>query len=271
MYHVIRGGLETKHPNTFVRNRPNGIPNYLILIIHTAGQFYINGTFTQIAPGHALLLSPGVSYRYGNPNGVYIDDWLHFSIEGEENNVAFNERVSIMNQLFPISDTKMFTSFIRQILWEASYSKPPYKKSNIDSLFNVLINHLLFAHKNQKAVASGLSSYDSQLQALRLEMQNTLQEQPNIKDYAHRLGVSESYFQHLYSNYFGISFQKDLIRIRMEEAQYLLSTTNATMEEIAEQCGYTSDIHFYRQFKSFTHITPGQYRKYGPPIYDPGD
>ena len=110
-------------------------------------------------------------------------------------------------------------------------------------------------------------SYESQFQSLRLEMRNTLSEKHSIKDYAQMIGISESYFQHLYTDYFGVSFQKDLIRLRIEEAQYLLSTTNLTMEEIADRCGYTSNVHFYRQFKSLTGITPNKYRKYGPPAF----
>lgn len=261
MYQIIRGGFEAKHPNTFNRSCPAGISNYLMLIIHTAGQFYIDDVFYQTTPGYALIISPNTPYNYGNPNGIYVDDWLHFHVDMPD---IFTETFPMANQLFAIGDTKMFTSLIRQILWEASYSKPPYKKVNIDSLFTVLINHLLVAHENKNFASMGVSSYESQLQSLRLEMQNNLSEKHNIKEYARYMGVSESYFQHLYSNYFGISFQKDLIFLRIKEAQYLLSTTNLTNEEIAERCGYTSDIHFYRQFKSTLNITPGQYRKYGP-------
>lgn len=263
MYQIIHGGFEAKHPNTFVRSCPDGVTNYLMLIVHTAGQFHIDEVFTQTTPGYAIIISPDTPYRYGNPSGIYVDDWLHFHVDAPD---TFTQTFPMVNKLFPIGDTKMFTSLIRQILWEASYTKPPYKKVNIDSLFTVLINHLLVAHENKNHTALGVCSYESQLQSLRLEMQNNLSEKHNIKDYAHQIGVSESYFQHLYTDYFGISFQKDLIQLRIEQAQFLLSTTNFTVEEIAERCGYTSDIHFYRQFKSSTHITPGQYRKYGPPL-----
>ena len=261
MYRIIRGGFETKHPSYFIRSELGGITNYLMLIIHSAGHFNIGGKIYQINPGHALILSPGTPYRYGNPNGAYIDDWLHFQVDLPDD---FPSVFPMLNEPFPLTDSKFFTTFIRQILWEAAYSKPPYKKANIDSLFTVLINHLLVSYENKDSAASGISSYESQLQSLRLDMKNTLSENHNIKDYASNIGVSESYFQHLYTNYFGISFQKDLIQLRIEQAQYLLSTTNMTVEEIAQRCGYTNDIHFYRQFKQVVHITPGQYRKYGP-------
>lgn len=264
MYQVIRGGYETKHPNSFVRSCPVGIPNYLLLIIHTAGQFQIGKDITHITPGHALLISPNTPYRYGNPQGAYIDDWLHFSVSST---LDFSKVFPMTNQLFPVSDTKTLTQLIKQILWEASYTKPPYLKQNIDSFFTILINHLLASYGSKDMITTASLSYESQFQSLRLEMRNTLSEKHSIKDYAQMIGISESYFQHLYTDYFGISFQKDLIRLRIEEAQYLLSTTNLTMEEIADRCGYTSNVHFFRQFKSLTDITPNKHRKYGPPAF----
>lgn len=260
MYRIIRGGYETKHPNSFVRSFPEGIPNYLLLIIHTAGQFRIGQQTTYITPGHALIISPNTPYHYGNPQGVYINDWLHFSVD---NASGFSALFPMTNQLFPVGDTEAFTLLVKQILWEASYSKPPYLKQNIDSLFTVLINHLLVSYANKEQTAAATLSYEPQFQSLRLEMRNTLSQKHNIKSHAQNLGISDSYFQHLYTDYFGISFQKDLIRLRTEEAQYLLSTTDITVEEIAQRCGYSSTVHFYRQFKAITGRTPNQYRKQG--------
>ena len=49
--------------------------------------------------------------------------------------------------------------------------------------------------------------------------------------------------------------------MRIEYARELIQNTNLTMGEIAEQCGYTSEVHFYRQFRKETGFTPASFRK----------
>ena len=71
----------------------------------------------------------------------------------------------------------------------------------------------------------------------------------NAEDFADTLGISKSYFQHLYKEFFGVSFQQDYIQMRIAYAQDLLETSDMPMEQIAEICGYTNEVHFYRQFK----------------------
>ncbi len=260
MYQILRGGFQTKHPSSFTRSCPTGLTNYLLLIIHTAGDFQIGLHSYHLTPGHALIIAPGTTYHYSNPNGAYIDDWLHFQ---PENIQKFLQIFPMTDEPFPIEDTGMFTPLIRQIMWEHAYTEIPYMQENIDALFTILLNHLIVAYKNKDFTPS-LASYKSQFQSLRLEMKNTLFHPHTIKAHAKEIGVSESYFQHLYSEYFGISFQKDLIQLRIEQAQYLLATTTSTMEEISQRCGYSNTVHFYRQFKSYTGMTPREYRKSGP-------
>lgn len=56
--------------------------------------------------------------------------------------------------------------------------------------------------------------------------------------------MSTSHFQHLYSQFFGVSFQNDLIQMRISHAEKLLQTTLLSMEQIAEACGYSNSTHF---------------------------
>lgn len=73
--------------------------------------------------------------------------------------------------------------------------------------------------------------------------------------------MSRSSFQHLYKELFGISAITDVILSRIDHAKYLLSTTDIPIKKISEMCGYNNDIHFMRQFKKVTEITPTKYRE----------
>jgi AraC-like DNA-binding protein len=58
----------------------------------------------------------------------------------------------------------------------------------------------------------------------------------------------------------GVSPFAYLTQVRMMNAIELLSTTTATLEEIAEQVGYGSEAAFATAFKREIGVAPGAYR-----------
>ena len=104
------------------------------------------------------------------------------------------------------------------------------------------------------------SPYLHKMQDLRLLMQASPQSAGSASEAADSFGISLSYFQHLYKDFFKISYQKDLIRMRLSCSEELLRTTDLSIEAIALACGYTNPVHFHRQFIAEYGMTPGQYR-----------
>lgn len=49
--------------------------------------------------------------------------------------------------------------------------------------------------------------------------------------------------------------------VRMEKAGQLLINSNLSMDDIALKVGYSSKIYFYKTFKKYNGVTPGEYRK----------
>ena len=257
MYRTIQGGCGAAHPRAFHMSRPEGLPNYVLLLIRSCGEFEIDGKSYTILPGHAVLFAPGTPYSYGNPEGEYQDDWLHF--EGQEDSRLWELR-RIANRPFPVRDPGSCTALIRQILWETSFAPARYAAENVDALFTVLFNHLLSSCEND-GMGKEPNPYREKLQALRMELKNSITQKHDIRECAGKIGVSTSYFQHLYSDCFGVPFQQDLIRMRVDYTKYILGATDLTMEQVAGLCGYAGTVHFYRQFKQVTGTTPAKYRR----------
>ena len=78
---------------------------------------------------------------------------------------------------------------------------------------------------------------------------------------AKKIGISQSYFQHLYRECHDISFNADVISARMTLAERLLVNTSLNVCEIAERCGYTDASHFMKLFKRKNGRTALDYRK----------
>ena len=104
------------------------------------------------------------------------------------------------------------------------------------------------------------SGYYEKLSLLRSKVYSAPYNEWSIEGLAHEITLSTYYFQHLYKKAFGISCLRDIINARIEYAKYYLTQTNLSIKYIAETCGYKNDVHFMRQFKSITHLTPTEYR-----------
>ena len=255
MFSIIRGGCFARHPLGFVMDRPNGISCYVLLIIKSYAELEIGGERKICKPDSALLIKPNTPYSYKNPNGEYVNDWIHFSCTPED---ILKYDGEMFNTNFLINNTRILTAYIQQILWENSFSESESKEYYADSLFGILLDHLYEDFRTKKI--EEYSPYKYKLQKLRMELQSAPYKKYTAKEAAEKLMISISYFQCLYKRFFKISFQADIINMRLEYAKELIGTTAMPLEQIACSCGYTSKVHFYRQFLSKVGMTPGEYR-----------
>jgi len=61
----------------------------------------------------------------------------------------------------------------------------------------------------------------------------------------------------------GMRFNEYVLALRMKKSCALLCTTQLSVEQIAEQSGFSAESTFYRVFKKYFGVTPRQYRQSG--------
>jgi len=77
------------------------------------------------------------------------------------------------------------------------------------------------------------------------------------------LNISISYLSMLFSKMKGITFNKYLIKVRMEKAKELLKFTGEKIVNIAGMCGYKEVYYFSHSFKKYTSVSPKEFRNNG--------
>lgn len=86
------------------------------------------------------------------------------------------------------------------------------------------------------------------------------QEDLRIEDLAKRVGLSPSYFSHLFNKTHGLGLREYLNKLRISEACRLLSTSPLKVYEIATLVGFTDYKYFSLVFHKVTGSTPTRYR-----------
>lgn len=72
--------------------------------------------------------------------------------------------------------------------------------------------------------------------------------------------VHPNHVSRLFRRHGGESFNRTLVRTRMEEATRLLRAGHCTIEEVALRSGFSDDNYFRYAFRRFFGMTPGRYR-----------
>lgn len=82
-----------------------------------------------------------------------------------------------------------------------------------------------------------------------------------VTQIADHLGISRSYLGTIFSEYASRSITTHINAVRNDKASYFLTTTDASVLDIALHVGYNSRQNFTRAFKKHFGISPSQYRK----------
>lgn len=82
-----------------------------------------------------------------------------------------------------------------------------------------------------------------------------------VTQLAERVHLSKSYFMERFRETAGVSVMEYIIRLRVQKACELLTTTEKTAAETAFECGFCNLSNYNRQFKRIMGITPNAYRK----------
>ncbi|WP_315071301.1 AraC family transcriptional regulator [uncultured Clostridium sp.] len=87
-----------------------------------------------------------------------------------------------------------------------------------------------------------------------------IESQISLKKIANDLNLSEGYISECFKKHMGITIMKYAKKIRIDRAKVLLVTTTTSILEISLILGFHDQSHFHKVFKSFTGLSPSEYR-----------
>lgn len=256
MIHLNRCGYNVIHPEGFTVDRPAGSGDYVFVFFRSRMKSRIRSTAGPVEPNTFIIYKKNTPYYYRDAEWPLVHDWFHFEMEDAE---AFFERLKLpLDTLIQAYDPFYISRKVNELHWE-NLQNGSFREEIIDQTIRCLFMKLSDIRNHVESRHPVSKYYDAFLH-LRNEMFSSPAVWYTVEHLADKMNMSRSYFQHIYKQIFGIAVVSDIILNRLRYASYLLKSTSYTITRISGMCGYENDVHFMRQFKKFTGLTPSEFR-----------
>lgn len=233
MFRLISCGYRFIHPDGLEIQRPEGAGNYAFVFFRSGGEVVLDG-IRHPAPKYSyVLFRPGTPQHYRSRELPFVNDWFHCEGEGM---AAFLEALAFpFDTVVRARDPVMITRSIQE-LSGALRQGGALRRQIVDCDLRSLFLKLLDSDRSQEN--DKYRRYYAAFAALRSELYSAPRQHRSVAALSAALNLSESYFQHIYKELFGVPVMADVISARLEHAKYLLRSGSFSVAEVAERCGY---------------------------------
>lgn len=229
----------------------------LFFVLEGKCTFQINNHTFPIRENDLLIVNPNVLHaEYGNDATPL--HYIVIAVDDMQLNIDSNEEYYLHN--FSHRKEEILFCF-KSILREARRKETNYE----------IISHHLFCALMQY-IDRGTGA---ELIPTEVSPQKTIRECRFIEQYMNEhfaedislqtlsdlTFLNKYYLAHAFKKYKGVSPITYLIQVRINEAKFLLESTNLPVSEIVSITGFSSQSYFSQTFKKETGMTPVAYRK----------
>lgn len=233
-------------------DRPTGTGDWLLMCFHE--QVYLKSTsgIAEYPAGSWIIWTDRDSHYYGRNDQEWSHSWVHFDGKsvapmvvdcGFKTNVVMHldSQDILKNSLIPI-----YQEIIEQ-------SDPD----------RIMLQNLLQNLLRRLSRQMGKTGTDIMPKRV-LKIKNLLESHPSrrytIGSLAKEASMSVPHFCAEFKKYVGTAPIDYLIKMRLQQARYLLYDHNQSIAEIATRVGYNDIFHFSKQFKKHFGVSPKKLR-----------
>lgn len=236
-----------------------------------------NQTF-ELKKGHLYLIPPFTFSRYacddnmeqyfvhfleetGNGLSIFNIKKIAFEIEANALDELLFERLLNINPQRGLiqDDPKAYdtrTTMLKFAELNNNMQAPYFIETQ--GILQILLSRFI---KNEASVLDNNSPPDHKISTIVAYIHEHLAEPLTVNDLAKQVHLNVDYFSRLFQNQIGVRPVTYIMTKRIERAQLLLSTTDYSLQNIADMTGLPNISYFSRVFTRLTNKTPAAYRK----------
>ncbi len=251
-------GYNYQHKEAFVMDYPQGIGCHLLLLIKEPSVFYLDGQKLEADKNSFVLIAPETPCRYHGKENVYTDDWIYFDLEegDEELFASLGIPKNEILHLGRIDELSLLVQFMACEHYSTEESHAEIERC-YTRIFLLKLGRLIADKSSHSLVSSDRSNRFIQLRNMIYAAPGEI---ADVDSLANLMNMSRSGFQHAYKKMFGLNIMADIVNARMAYARQLLISTNYSIKDISQKCGYSNEYAFLKRFKLHYGQTPTQFR-----------
>lgn len=255
---ILGIGYHTIHKDGYSVRRENGSEGYMLMLSYAPCVFELSGVETSAQENSVIIYEKGIPQLFHSDEPYFVCDWVHFDAEGDDD---FLKSLNIpFNLVLSNADTEFISDIVKN-MYSEFYSSRTNRTKMLDAMLKTMLMKTAECTEIMTEQKSNTDPHYAELMELRDKIYSNPQIKWTVELMAGEVNMSRSYFQHIYSEIFGVSCISDVINCKIEKAKEILSSSQATISQVAAMCGYDNEEHFMRQFKKNVGVTPTVYRK----------
>lgn len=136
-----------------------------------------------------------------------------------------------------------------------------FRHVKLDLLTRKVLLELNLHYSSGELIQNIDHAMDSRIEESQKFIIDNLARKLKLAEVAQHVGLSSSYFRHLFRDETKLSYQEYLTKVRLAHAIRLLISTKHSILTIIEMSGFGNASQFYRLFKRETTISPAEFRQ----------
>lgn len=155
-----------------------------------------------------------------------------------------------------------FIEILMNRLWESSAGHEAADNYLADGLLMSILSQMLIRAGTELQPNATVALPQWRLKRVKQFVDNHLDKEISLDDLAEVAGLSRRHFTRSFRQEIGETPYRWLMRQRLEKAKQQLKETGASLSEIAENCGFSSQSHLTAALKEATGMTPHRWRQH---------
>ena len=229
-------------------------------VVSGKGSYTVGGQTWQLSAGQMFIIYPGISISYiADETDPWSYEWIGFKGTYTENilqHCGFSPRTPIIN----VQDVDTINEFIDKLL-SANQLSFAYDLMRQGILLE-LLGHLCEANYKKTGLVSDKQFCSNPYVNHAIEYIYRYYGEPiTVTTIAEYVGITRVHLNNCFKQELGVNIQSFLIDYRLHQAAILLSSSDGSINEIAQRVGYPDALAFSKAFKKHYGTSPKYYRR----------
>lgn len=246
----------------------------LYLVVEGNARIRLESEWHDLTPGHLYFIPPFTNHSYfcdspfshyyihiyeNREGGAGILDELNFPVEADahEYDLQLIKRLVYLNPFMklPTPNPNVYDNHKTLVSNLELNLRRPFcdKVESRGILFTLFSRFLKQAHPKVEVS-------DSRIQQALSFIRKNIHCNPTLEQLATEACMSKDHFIRIFRQETGETPRSYIIKRKMEGAELLLVTTTMSVKQVAMRMGYDDCSYFNKTFKTFSGVTPAEYR-----------